>query len=105
MRILVLCYEYPPLGGGGGRVAQSIAIQMAARGHEVRVQSAELRTLKQPDLEWYFETAATSPENRRIVRDLIANAPASARAAFRLAEEDGKTVWWWPRLTLVARRD
>ena len=42
MRILVLCYEYPPLGGGGGRVAHSIATQMAARGHEVRVQTAAL---------------------------------------------------------------
>ncbi|EDY16633.1 glycosyl transferase group 1 [Chthoniobacter flavus Ellin428] len=42
MRILVLCYEYPPLGGGGGRVAQSIARQMEARGHDVRVQTAAL---------------------------------------------------------------
>ena len=42
MKILVLCYEYPPLGGGGGRVAQSIAEQMVARGHEVRVQTAAL---------------------------------------------------------------
>jgi glycosyltransferase involved in cell wall biosynthesis len=42
MKILVLCYEYPPLGGGGGRAAQSIAEQMAARGHGVRVQTAAL---------------------------------------------------------------
>ncbi len=42
MKILVLCYEYPPLGGGGGRVAQSIATEMAKRGHEVRVQTAAL---------------------------------------------------------------
>jgi len=42
MRILVLCYEYPPIGGGGGRVAQSIAEQLAARGHAVRVQTAAL---------------------------------------------------------------
>jgi len=42
MRILVLCYEYPPLGGGGGRVAKSIAEQMTLRGHEVRVQTAAL---------------------------------------------------------------
>lgn len=42
MRILVLCYEYPPLGGGGGRVAQTIAEQMVARGHAVRVQTAAL---------------------------------------------------------------
>lgn len=42
MRILTLCYEYPPIGGGGGRVAQSVAEQLVARGHEVRVQTAAL---------------------------------------------------------------
>ena len=42
MRILTLCYEYPPLGGGGGRVAQSVAEQLASRGHQVRVQTAAL---------------------------------------------------------------
>lgn len=42
MRILLLCYEYPPLGGGGGRVAASIAEQLAARGHAIRVQTAAL---------------------------------------------------------------
>ena len=45
MKILVLCYEYPPLGGGGGRVAQTVAEQLAARGHEVRVQTAGMRHL------------------------------------------------------------
>jgi len=43
----------------------------------LRAQSAELKTFKQPDLEWYFETAATSPENRQVVRGLIANASAT----------------------------
>jgi hypothetical protein len=72
--------------------------------HGLQVQSAALHPMKQPDLEWYFETAATSVENRTRVRALVAQAPASARAAYRLAEEDGKTIWWWPRLTLIARR-
>ncbi|MDZ4160120.1 MAG: glycosyltransferase family 4 protein, partial [Anaerolineaceae bacterium] len=40
MRILVLTHEYPPLGGGGGRVAQDIALGLAARGHAVRVLTA-----------------------------------------------------------------
>ena len=44
MKILVLCYEYPPIGGGGGRVAQAIAGQLAARGHAVRLQTAALGT-------------------------------------------------------------
>jgi glycosyltransferase involved in cell wall biosynthesis len=42
VKILTLCYEYPPLGGGGGRVAQTIARQLVGRGHEVRVQTAGL---------------------------------------------------------------
>ncbi len=74
-------------------------------------ESAGLTVLKcattpfqQPDLEWYFETAATPPENRERVRQLIKDAPASALRVFNLAEEDGKITWWWPRLALVARK-
>jgi ubiquinone/menaquinone biosynthesis C-methylase UbiE len=70
----------------------------------LNVLRATLSPFKQPDLNWYFETAATSPENREKVRELIANVPASARDRFQLAEEDGKIVWWWQRLTLVARK-
>jgi glycosyltransferase involved in cell wall biosynthesis len=42
VRILTLCYEYPPIGGGGGRVAQTVSEELARRGHEVRVQTAAL---------------------------------------------------------------
>lgn len=45
MKILVLCYEYPPVGGGGGRVAAQVAAALAARGHEVKVVTAGLRHL------------------------------------------------------------
>jgi glycosyltransferase involved in cell wall biosynthesis len=45
LKILVLCYEYPPLGGGGGRVAKTVAEQLVVRGHEVRVQTAGMRHL------------------------------------------------------------
>jgi glycosyltransferase involved in cell wall biosynthesis len=37
MRILTLSYEYPPLGGGGARVARGVAETLAERGHEVEV--------------------------------------------------------------------
>ena len=70
--------------------------------HGLKVESAELAPFKQPDLNWYFETAATPPENRRAVLDLIDNAPESARKLFRIAEEEGKITWWWQRLALVA---
>lgn len=45
MKVLVLCYEYPPVGGGGGRVAASVAEGLVQSGHEVRVVSAGLRHL------------------------------------------------------------
>ena len=63
-----------------------------------------LTPFKQPDLNWYFETAATSPENRRKVLELVRTAPESARKLFRLGEEEGRIVWWWQRLTLVAQK-
>jgi ubiquinone/menaquinone biosynthesis C-methylase UbiE len=63
-----------------------------------------LNPFKQPDLNWYFETAATPLENRTKVLELIRNAPGSARNLYRLGEEDGKIVWWWQRLTLLAQK-
>jgi ubiquinone/menaquinone biosynthesis C-methylase UbiE len=68
------------------------------------VEKLEVAFRKQPDLDWYFETAATSPENREKVRSLVASATPSIREHYRLAEEEGKTVWWWPTLTLIARK-
>ncbi len=70
----------------------------------LHVQSRGIHLKKQPDLEWYFETAATSAENRLRVRELVADAPTGVRRLLSLGEEEGKTVWWWPMLTLIARR-
>lgn len=66
------------------------------------VRHLEITPFKQPDLNWYFEAAATPAENRRRVLELVQEAPESARQIFRLGEEDGKIVWWWQRLTLIA---
>ncbi len=59
---------------------------------------------KQPDLEWYFETAATPPENRLEILRRIDSAPEPARQAFGLTREKNKIVWWWPRLALLAKK-
>ncbi len=45
MRILVLIYEFPPVGGGGGHVAEDICRGLAQRGHEIRVLTAHLAGL------------------------------------------------------------
>ena len=51
MRILVLIHEYPPVGGGGGRVAQDLCESLAKRGHTLKVLTAhfaELAEVEEP---------------------------------------------------------
>lgn len=50
MKILTLCYEYPPVGGGGGRMAHNVAAALVRRGHAVRVQTAWLGGLPHREL-------------------------------------------------------
>jgi L-malate glycosyltransferase len=50
MRVLVLNHEYPPVGGGGGQVAQDIAKELTRRGHEITILTAHLKGL--PRDEW-----------------------------------------------------
>lgn len=69
---------------------------------ELQVLKCGLAPMKQPDLHWYFETAATPAENREKVLALVRNAPAEAVRVFRIGEEEGRVVWWWTRLTLLA---
>jgi len=70
----------------------------------LQVERHWLRSKKQPDLNRYFETAGTSAENRKEVLSLIASASARVREVYSLAEEEGKIVWQWPMLSLLARK-
>jgi L-malate glycosyltransferase len=45
MRILTLIYEFPPVGGGGGRAAYDICKGLVERGHEVTVLTAHMKGL------------------------------------------------------------
>jgi SAM-dependent methyltransferase len=69
-----------------------------------KVLRGDCLPFKQPDLEWYFHTAGTPGANRSEVRQMVVQAPAEVRRVLRLAEEEGKVVWWWPRLTFLAQR-
>jgi len=40
MKILILNYEHPPIGGGGGRLAAKVGGGLVRRGHQVRVLTA-----------------------------------------------------------------
>jgi glycosyltransferase involved in cell wall biosynthesis len=45
MRILVVIYEFPPIGGGGGKAAYDICRNLASRGHEITVLTAHMQGL------------------------------------------------------------
>ena len=68
----------------------------------LRVIHLELTRFLQPDLQWYFETAATPPANREAILQLIEHAPETARRLYEIETTSGKTTWYWQRLSLVA---
>lgn len=49
MKILILNYEFPPLGGGGGTMSKELAVRMVQRGHQIDVVTMGFRGL--PDFE------------------------------------------------------
>jgi glycosyltransferase involved in cell wall biosynthesis len=49
MNILVINYEYPPIGGGGGVICKDISEQIASKGHRVTVVTSQYASL--PELE------------------------------------------------------
>jgi SAM-dependent methyltransferase len=85
------------------RLLSRAAWEALVRGQGLVVERSALAPMKQPDLQWYFDTAATSEENRARVLQAVRTAPPEVRAALRIGEEEGRIVWWWPRLTLLAR--
>ena len=50
MKILVINYEYPPIGGGGGFVTRDILEQIVRLGHHVSVVTSHFRGLKKYEL-------------------------------------------------------
>lgn len=88
-----------------GRFLSRKAWESLARETGLKVVRSELHSRQQPDVEWYFETAATPAWNREQALQAIAGASEHVKTALRLGHQEGRIVWWWPMLTLLARKD
>ncbi len=64
MKILLLNYEFPPVGGGGGHFSEDVCRHLARRGHVVRVQTAHLKGLPRVEARDGY-TIYRSPSLRR----------------------------------------
>jgi ubiquinone/menaquinone biosynthesis C-methylase UbiE len=66
------------------------------------VTQSKVESFKMPDVNWYFNVANTPPENRKKILEMLAKAPGAVRELFKVGQEDGKIIWYWRRITLVA---
>jgi ubiquinone/menaquinone biosynthesis C-methylase UbiE len=87
-----------------GRLLSRKSWQELVAAAGLNVVRSELHPFKQPDLNWYFETAATTKENQEKVLASVHSASEHVKAALGIGIEEGKIVWWWPRLTLLASK-
>jgi len=91
MRILTLIHEYPPVGGGGGRVAQDLCESLAKRGHKMQVLTAHWG-----DLPFTSEQAGVTIHRLRSGRVVPYRAGLGAMAGF---------VWaaFWQGLAIIRK--
>jgi ubiquinone/menaquinone biosynthesis C-methylase UbiE len=87
-----------------GRFLSRAAWEKLVRDCGLEIVSSRIHEKKQPDLNWYFDIAATPTDARIKVLDSVRAASPRVRHALKLADEGGKIVWWWPMLRLLARK-
>jgi len=51
MKILCICYEYPPVGGGGATVCQQLNEALVAAGHEIHIVTSWMKGLPNVSVE------------------------------------------------------
>jgi len=51
MNVLVINYEYPPVGGGGGVICKDISEEIVRKGHKVTVVTSQFGTLPRQEKE------------------------------------------------------
>ena len=91
MRILTLCYEFPPLGGGGGRVVHGLSRELVRLGHEVTVVTMGYRGLPEREMVDGIDVHRVPGIRQRLyqcsIPEVACHLPMAARVARRLLDE------------------
>ena len=118
MRVLVFSHEYPPVGGGGGRVAQDLCQGLTRRGHAVRILTAAYGDLPREQIDAGVEVVRLSSGRKEPFRAGMLAMVGYVWAAFwaglrtirtwkpdvlhvHFAVPGGAPVWWLSKLTGV----
>ncbi len=116
MNVLILCYEYPPLGGGGSRVVAGLGRALAEAGHTVTIYTSRMPGLPAEELDGAVRVRRVRTWRRRADRsnapELLAYAVAMLVALLRERPDraadlahvhfllpDGLVAWLMRRLT------
>jgi glycosyltransferase involved in cell wall biosynthesis len=97
LRILVLNYEFPPVGGGGGRVAEDLCRALAARGHAVRVLTSHAAGLPRRERRDGYDVRRYPALRRR--RDRCSPAEMAGYLALGAAPVVHEALTWRPDVT------
>lgn len=81
MKVLIICYEYPPLGGGGSRVVAGLGRALAEAGHAVTVYTSCMPGLPAEELDGAVRVRRVRTWRRRADRS---NAPELLAYAFAM---------------------
>lgn len=92
MRILTVIYEFPPIGGGGGKAAYDICKGLAAHGHQITVLTAHMVGLPFEEFKDGMRVIRISSLRRdkfgASFSTMLAYVLAGLRAGFRLIHLD-----------------
>ena len=68
MKLLLINYEFPPLGGGAGNATQNTAKELARQGHKVLVLTTYFQGLLERELIDGYEVVRVHSQRKRVDR-------------------------------------
>jgi glycosyltransferase involved in cell wall biosynthesis len=97
LKILVINYEYPPIGGGGGVICRDIAEEISSMGHKVTVITSEFEGLEKYEIKNGVEIIRVpvffrSKQNVASLPSMLSYVPSSISRASQFLNKESYDV-------------